>query len=62
LENNIETGINNIEMEKSGRLQLSQLDLAEFKSGRVSERLQGTWGFTYDQLAEIINNKNYEGI
>jgi len=46
-------------MEKSGRIILTREDLAEFKKGRVSQRIRETWGLTLDQLSEIIASNEY---
>jgi hypothetical protein len=45
-------------MEKSGRIVLTPEDLAEFRKGLVSERIQTTWGLTFAELSEIIASQN----
>jgi hypothetical protein len=46
-------------MEKSGRIVLTPEDLAEFKNGRVSQRIRETWGLTLGELSEIIKAHQY---
>lgn len=55
-----ESGITEVEMEKSGCLHISKDELRLFYGGQVSERLKENWGFTLKQLAEVIDNNNYE--
>lgn len=46
-------------MEKSGRIILTPEDLAEFRNGRVSQRIRETWGLTLVELSEIIQANEY---
>lgn len=46
-------------MEKSSQLLLTAQDLAEYKEGRVSQRIQDTWGLTYGELSAIIDAHEY---
>lgn len=46
-------------MEKSSQLVLTAQDLAEYREGRVSQRIQDTWGLTYGELSAIIDAHEY---
>lgn len=46
-------------MEKSSQLLLTAQDLAEYREGRVSQRIQDTWGLTYGELSAIIDAHEY---
>ena len=46
-------------MEKSSQLLLTAQDLAEYREGRVSQRIQDTWGLTYGELSAIIDAYEY---
>lgn len=46
-------------MEKSSQLFLTAQDLSEYKEGRVSQRIQDTWGLTYGELSAIIEAHQY---
>lgn len=46
-------------MEKSSHIYLSPNDLAEYKEGRVSQRILDTWGLTYGELSAIIESHEY---
>ena len=46
-------------MEKSSQLLLTAQDLAEYREGRVSQRIQDTWGLTYGELSAIIDANEY---
>lgn len=46
-------------LEKSGTIQLTQSDLDLFYKGEISDRVKQTWGFTLEQLRQVIENKDY---
>ncbi len=46
-------------LEKSGTIVLTTEDLQDLRLGLVSERVKSTWGFTLQQLQEIVKNNNY---
>ena len=46
-------------MEKSSQLFLTNQDLEEYREGRVSQRIQSTWGLTYGELSAIIEAHQY---
>lgn len=46
-------------MEKSSQILLTALDLAEYREGRVSQRIQSIWGLTYGELSAIIDAHQY---
>lgn len=46
-------------LEKSGTITLTTEDLNELHAGKVSERVQSTWGLTLQQLQEIVAMKSY---
>lgn len=46
-------------MEKSSQLLLTAQDLSEYREGRVSQRIQDTWGLTYGELSAIIDAHEY---
>lgn len=46
-------------MEKSSHIYLTPSDLSEFREGRVSQRIQDTWGLTYGELLAIIEAHQY---
>lgn len=46
-------------LEKSSTVVLTEQDLADYRLGIVSERVKQTWGFTLDQLREVVENNNY---
>ena len=47
-------------LEKRGVLLLTQNDLDLFKEGQVSDRIRDSWGLTYDQLRDSIENNEFE--
>lgn len=49
-------------MEKSGRILLTQDDLASFYSGLVSDRVRDMWGISFEELRDIIQNNQYEKV
>lgn len=46
-------------MEKSSQLVLTAQDLSDYREGRVSQRIQDTWGLTYGELSAIIDAHEY---
>jgi len=46
-------------LEKNGHVVLVDNDLDEFYEGRVSPRVQREWGFTLEELHEVIQSKRY---
>jgi hypothetical protein len=50
---------NNLGLEKSGTIQLTEDDINLARSGMVSERVRQTWGLTLEQLQEVVNNNDY---
>ncbi len=46
-------------MEKSSQIYLTPQDLAEYREGRVSQRILDTWGLTYGELSAIIQSHQY---
>lgn len=46
-------------MEKSGSIVLTPDDLAEFRNGRVSQRIRDNWGLTLAELSAIIVAQEY---
>jgi hypothetical protein len=50
---------NNFGSEKSGTVQLTEHDVLLAEQGQVTDRVKQTWGFTLQQLHEVINNKDY---
>lgn len=46
-------------MEKSSNIMLTPEDLKEYAEGRVSQRIQDTWGLTFGELSAIINAHEY---
>ena len=49
-------------MEKSSHIVLTPTDLKEYREGRVSQRIQDTWGLTYGELLAIIDAHQYTSI
>jgi len=46
-------------MEKSGSIVLTPEDWAEFRNGRVSQRIRENWGLTLAELSDIIMTHKY---
>jgi hypothetical protein len=46
-------------LEKSSTLVLTDDDLAQFRAGKVSDRVSSNWGLTFSELQEIVENNNY---
>lgn len=46
-------------LEKSSTVVLTEQDLADYRLGLVSDRVKQTWGFTLEQLREVVENNNY---
>jgi hypothetical protein len=58
--NQLGTGVTMLE--KSGSLLLTKEDLEDFSLGKVSKRVSDTWGLSFEELKEYIDNNNYEVI
>lgn len=43
----------------SGTVLLTEHDLLEHALGKVSERVKNTWGFTYEEMVEVIKSNHY---
>jgi hypothetical protein len=46
-------------LEKSSCLVLTDDDISQYHAGIVSDRLQQTWGLSFEQLQEIIESKQF---
>jgi hypothetical protein len=46
-------------LEKQGKVVLTDEDLQEYNRGQVSSRVKETWGFSLDDLKDVIATKQY---
>jgi hypothetical protein len=46
-------------LEKQGKVVLTDMDIDEYNKGRVSSRVKETWGFSLDDLKDVIETKQY---
>lgn len=49
-------------LEKQGRVVLTDDDLEQYNKGQVSSRVKDTWGFSLDDLKDVIASKQYTTI
>jgi hypothetical protein len=47
-------------LEKSSTVVLTEQDINDYKLGLVTDRVKQTWGFTLEQLKEIVDKKDYK--
>lgn len=46
-------------LEKQSKVVLTDEDLEAYNRGQVSSRVQETWGFSLDDLKDVIATKQY---
>jgi hypothetical protein len=46
-------------LEKSGTITLTLEDLDEFHKGKVSDKIQSTWGLSFEDLKKIVASNDY---
>lgn len=46
-------------MEKSGALVLTEDDMAQYREGKVSERITALWQLRIEELRQVVEDENY---